>query len=352
MVPWQPGELKAVGFNKGRAMVEQVIRSADAPARIALSIDGEPLKAEGKDIVQVRVTTMDEKGEFYPYGENRTHFHVMGPGRIRALDNGSPIDVEKHFEATDRIAFYGLTRAYVESTGGAGDITLLASCILGEKKQVTSSKVSIDTRLISLRGILPGLGIEIFYTTDGSAPTPQSSRYAEAFSIPLGTTVKALVVVDGNPVQTLEERFAADEGFVWNAVHKATRPGGDQAEEATLKGAQIVSKGNNFNGKGFVDFGQSKGAYVEWYQENDGDAGQAELSIRYSGNVEGRTGREIKLTVNGQIIQERLMLPNTKNWGSDWQTVTVSIPVARGANTIRLTTIENGGMYIDEILVR
>ena len=133
---------------------------------------------------------------------------------------------------------------------------------------------------------------------------------------------------------------------------RTRRFGGDQAEDATLSGAKVVSTGKNFNGKGFVDFGQTKGAYVEWYLENDGDAGQADLIIRYSGTKKGHPGRAIMLTVNGQVVQENLMLPNTKDWGSDWKTVTVTIPIERGANAIRLTTIENGGMYIDEISIR
>ena len=217
MVGWQPGALKAVGYKDGKATVQTVIRTADAPARIALSVDGQELAPQDKDVVQVRVTTLDEKGEFYPYGENRSYFHVIGPAKIRALDNGSPVDVERHFEAADRIAFYGLTRAYVESTGEAGSITLLASCILGEKKQVTSNRVSIDAQLLSLRGKRPRSELDIFYTLDSSIPTLASTRYAGGFSVTLGTTVKALVVLDGKPVQYLQERFAVDEGFVWNA---------------------------------------------------------------------------------------------------------------------------------------
>ena len=352
LVGWKPGELKAVGYRRGKHVAEKIIRSADGPSRIALTIDGQPLAKQGKDIVQVRVTTQDQSGEFYPYGENRTFFHVIGPGNIRSLDNGSPVDVEKHFRATNRIAFYGLTRAYVESTGEAGDITLLASCILGEKKQLTSNQVSIDARLLSLRGELPEAAVEVFYTLNGTAPNLQSSRYSKPFDVPLGTTVKALVVLDGQPVQTLEERFAADEGFVWTVSPNESAAGGDQAEDAKLSEAKVVSNGKNFNGKGFVDFGQTKGAYVQWYQENDGDAGQADLAIRYSGLSKKRPGRTLKLTVNGRVVEEKLLLRNTKNWGSDWKTVTVTIPIERGANVIRLTTIENGGMYIDEISVR
>jgi beta-galactosidase len=355
LVGWMPGELKAVASRKGTPVAEQVIRTADAPARIALSVDGEPLAAAGKDLVQVRVTTQDEKGEFYPCGENRTFFRVIGPGKIRALDNGSPIDDEKHFEASSRIAFYGLTRAYVESTGEPGDITLMASCILGEKKQVTSGKVSIDVQRIALRGALPSAKVEIFYTVDGSAATQNSTRYTGSFSVPLGTTVKALVVVDGQPFQTLEERFAADEGFVWNAPGRdssAVASIGEQAESAKFEGAAVSKTGSAYQGPGYLDFGHNKGAFVEFYQENDGEAGNSDLTIRYSGNAKGKPGRFIQISVNGVVTHPKLLLPNAQDWGSDWKTVTVSIPLGRGANAIRLTTVESGGMYLDQILVR
>ena len=352
MVPWAPGELKAVGTKGGRTVAGQVVRTADAPARIALSIDGEPLAGTGKDIVQVRVAAQDAKGVFYPYGENRTYFKVLGAGKIRALDNGSPVDVEKHYEAESRIAFYGLTRAYVEATGEPGDIALVASCILGEKKQVTSNMVSIDTQVLALRGTPSEPEIEIFYTTDQSDPTIRSTPYTGAFAVGLGTTVKALVVVDGKPFQRLEERFAADEGFVWDSQPAAANPGGEQAEDAALSGAKVVSKGKGFHGKSFIDFGHNKGAYAEWYQENDGAAGKAKLVIRYSGKRPNSPGRYMKLTVNGKVVEAKLLLPNAKDWGTDWKTVTVPITIGRGANTIRLTTVESGGMYIDEISVK
>ncbi|TWU18749.1 Beta-galactosidase [Allorhodopirellula heiligendammensis] len=354
MIPWTPGELRAIGYRGGKKVAQTMIRTADAPSKFTLSVDGEPLTSVGKDIVQVRVTTTDADGETYPYGENRTFFKVIGPGRIRALDNGSPVDVEPHHKADSRIAFYGLTRAYVEATGQPGDIALVASGILGEKKQITSSEVSIETQVLALRGNIPSLDVEVFYTTNGETPTPDSTPYTDAFSVPLGTTVKALVMVDGKPLQALHERFAVDEGFVWNEPSGTTstsRPGSEQAEDATLNGAKIKSQGQGFHGKGFIDFGQSRGGYAEWYQENDGDVRQAKLVIRYSGKHPKQPGRLIQLSVNDQVVKERLLLPNAANWGRDWRTVDVPIRLQRGANTIRLTTVENGGMYIDEISI-
>ena len=352
MVPWQPGELAVKGTRNGKVVSEQTIRTAGAPAQIDVSIDGEPLTDEGKDIVQVRVAAQDASGEFYPYGENRSHFHIIGPAVVRALDNGSPVDVEKHFMASDRIAFYGLTRAYVEATGEPGDIALVSSCILGEKKQVSSNRVSIDVNLLALRGDVPEAEIAVHYTTDGSEPTKESAIYEESFPVELGTTVKALVLLDGKPVDLLEERFAEDEGFVWNAGGGlAQELGGDQAEDAKLTKARISNKGEGFHGKGFVDFGHNKGASIEWYQENDGDAGDATLVIRYSGKSPKKPGLAMSLSVNGERTHAEFHLPNTGGWGNGWSTVKLPIRLRSGANTIKLETVANGGPLIDDIKI-
>ncbi|MGQ1784489.1 MULTISPECIES: glycoside hydrolase family 2 TIM barrel-domain containing protein [unclassified Saccharicrinis] len=351
LVPWQPGQLKAIAYKNGQVKVEKTVNTAYRPYQNSLSIDGKALKPVGKDIVQVRVTAQDSLHHFYPYGENRTFFNVIGPGKIRALDNGSPIDVEKHFGVDNRIAFYGLTRAYIESTGEPGDINLLASAIMGEKKQITSNMVSIDTQILNLRGKAISPEIKIYYTTDGSTPTENSPVYTQSFPVELGTTVQALVVADGQPHQLLSERFANDEGFVWNDLKENIEktPGGDQAEEAVFDGASISKNGAGFNGSGFLDFGNNKDGFVEWYRENDGDAGIEILNIRYSCNTSNSKGRKVKLIVNGKTIQPELLLPNTESWGQHWGTVSVKIDIKRGANTIRLVNPGIGGAYIDEI---
>ncbi len=352
MLGWEPGELKAVAYIKGKAIAEEVIQTADAPSRIALSIDGEPLSRDGKDIVQVRVTTIDQKGEFYPFGENRTYFNLIGPGKIRALDNGSPIDVEKHFEATNRIAFYGLTRAYIESIGEKGDITLLASCILGEKRQITSNLVNIDVQLLSLRGPLPDVDLKTYYTIDGSSPTTESKLFTKPFSVEMGTTVRALVIMDDEEVHVMEERFAADEGFEWTVKQKTSSIPGDQAEEAKFEGAKFADSGEGFNGKGYLNFSKTKGSFVEWYLENDGSEGEAELWIRYAARNKNALGTYLNLTVNEELIDNELLFRNTKNPELDWRYVKVPIQMGRGANTVRLTTLDEKTINIDEILIR
>ncbi|PWJ58702.1 beta-galactosidase [Dyadobacter jejuensis] len=350
LVPWHPGKIKAVGYKNGKAVSEDVRATALAPAKIALSVDGLPLAPSGADLVQVRVTTTDEADVPYPYGETRTYFHVFGPAKVKALDNGSPVDVEKHFEAVSRNAFYGLTRAYIESSEERGAVTLLASAILGEKKQITSNRVSIDTRLLSLRGKVPEMDINVFYTLDGSIPTPQANEYQGPFEVKLGTTVKALVMVDGKKLQYMEERFAEDEGFVWNDLQAIHRVEGEQAENAKFDGATIATNGKDFNGKAYLRFEKKKGAFIEWYQENDGGAFDADLYIRHSGKTS--TGSLVRLTVNGKVVKEQLLLPSTNHWGGEWTKTKVLVHLGRGANTIRITTLDDTGVLIDEVLIK
>jgi len=351
MVKWQPGTLKAVGYKNGKVISQKVIRTAEAPSKIKLTIDGKPLAEIGKDIVQVRVTTTDVKGEMYPYGENRTFFHVFGPAKIRALDNGSPVDTEKHFEAKDRKAFYGLTRAYIESSEADGNIILLASAILGEKKQITSNKVSIDTKLIALRGVLKKFDVEVFYTIDGTEPTKASIPYKDSFKVALGTTVKALVVVNGEPIQILQEKFDLKEGFLWNEIKEGvTIIEGEQAENAKAIQGEILSEGKDYRGKGYVKLAK-KGDFVSWYQENDGGEVVVDMFIRHAGNNVNAVGAYVNVLVNGKIVKEKVLLRNTRNWSSDWLKTKIKITLGRGANDIKIVNIGDVGTSIDEIFI-
>lgn len=352
MVGWTPGELLAVGYKNGSKAAEMRVCTAGAPSQIRLAIDGTPLAETGRDIAQVRVSSLDANGEFYPYGENRVWFNLAGPARIKALDNGKPNDVEPFHGTTDRTAFFGLARAYVESSKEAGDISLIAGSILGDKKLLVSRQVHIDAREIALRGNPAGRKLEIFYTTDGTTPSAKSARYESGFEIPLGTAVKALVTADGEPVLTMEERFATDVGLLWQGGGADGDFGGEQAEDAEIKGGKVSTDGKNYNGSGFVDLRGRKGNHVEWYQENDGDTAKVKLTILYSGKPSDGKPMKVRLNVNGSMDDRVLSLPASANWGNQWRSVEVPVALKRGANTIRLSAVDKSGPLVDEISIK
>ncbi len=346
LVPWQPGEIKAIGYNAGKAVSKQVIKSAGVPTEIALSIDGKPLNAKGTDIVQLRVKSQDAEGNFYPYGENRTYFHINGPAQIKCLGNGSPIDVERHCRVNNRLGFMGLTRAFIESTGEAGDISVIAASILGEKRQITSKQVSIDVKQFALRGKRKKQDIKIFYTTDESNPTESSKLYNGSFDVELGTTVKALVVANGQKILTLSEKFDKNLGLSWTnqAVSaKSKRAPGEQAEDAKFTGAKVDKSKKGYCGKGYLNF-TGKGQ-VEWYLENDGLDGMKTFSIRYSTNGKKDKGIPATLIVNGKSF--KVTIKNSKGW----KTVSVKAKLNSGANSVIFKT-DTEGILIDELSLK
>jgi predicted histone-like DNA-binding protein len=66
-----------------------------------------------------------------------------------------------------------------------------------------------ETTSVSLSG--PD-GAEIHYTTDGSAPTAESTLYSEAFTLSDTTTVKAISIKDGESSEVVSKLFTKSSG--------------------------------------------------------------------------------------------------------------------------------------------
>ena len=125
--------------------------------------------------------------------------------------------------------------------------------------------------------------------------------------------------------------------------------GGEQAEEAEFVGAEPSTEGRNYNGTSFLDMRNKKDAYVEWYRENDGDESKETIAIRYSGTNDNGQPLQVRININGRSMERVLSLKPTSNSGGQWRSFNVPIRLKRGANTIRLTSVDNAGLLIDEI---
>ena len=342
LVPWTPGEIKAVAYKNGTLAATKVERTASTPSQIHLSVDGEAMAEKTGDIIQLRVASQDAQGNFYPYGENRTYFHILGPARIKALGNGSPVDVERHVGVNSRVGFYGLTRAFIESTADQGDIAVIAASILGEKRQLTSKEVSIDVEQLDLRGKVSPPKIEIYYTTDGSTPSKEATPYKSSFTVSLGTTVKAVVLTDGKPILNLEERFAENEGFSWtqNAGATPKELPGEQAEQAKFNGGVVKKEKKGFRGSGYLAF-SDQGGQIEWYLENDGPAEKKKFVLRFSRMGKKPKSVPMELLINGKSFP---FLPKPNG---QWQTRFRDAELKPGANTVVLKV--KGAILIDEL---
>lgn len=87
-------------------------------------------------------------------------------------------------------------------------VTLLANT---KSKQTEAAKPSFSLEYknmntnVTIRSSVPQA--EIFYTTDGSEPTEQSTRYTEPFNLTQATTVKAVVRGDGYSLSQVAEQL-------------------------------------------------------------------------------------------------------------------------------------------------
>ncbi len=125
-VPYEPGTLKAVGTKAGMVVSTLEVPTTGEPAAIALSADREVIAADGRDVANLVVRILDDKGNIVPTAKNEVTFAIAGVGKLIGVDNGDPFSHEDH-RTNRRHAFNGLALAVVQSSGGAGQIQFNAS---------------------------------------------------------------------------------------------------------------------------------------------------------------------------------------------------------------------------------
>jgi hypothetical protein len=120
-----------------------------------------------------------------------------------------------------------------------------------------------------------------------------------------------------------------------------------EAEQATLSNAAVATNHTGFSGTGFVDYTNATGGYIEWTVTAAG--GTATVAIRYANGT--TTNRPMDISVNGTVVVAARAFNGTGSWDT-WQTVTVTVPVTAGTDTIRATaTTSNGGPNVDYLEV-
>lgn len=114
MVPYEPGELKAVARQGGKEVASKVVRTAGAVAGFELSVDQEQLGRGSRELSYVTIRTVDEEGVFEPTAETWTTLAIKGPGRIVAVGNGDPLS-HHPFQCSSVRTFNGLARVIISA---------------------------------------------------------------------------------------------------------------------------------------------------------------------------------------------------------------------------------------------
>ena len=122
-VPYEKGELKAIGYNNDGKTIENILKSSDAAATIKLSPDRTEIKAGGQDICYVTVELLDANGVLDPKAENQLDFSITGDVSIIATGNANPVSLESYTQPT-RKAWRGKCMVVVKSGQNTGEVTL------------------------------------------------------------------------------------------------------------------------------------------------------------------------------------------------------------------------------------
>lgn len=116
-VTYEPGELKAVAYKNGQPWAETAVQTTGKAVRLQLTADKQTLKADGEDLVFIRIALVDQEGREVPTAEPVITCSLHGPGQIVATDNGDPTCLIP-FAQTTRPAFNGLFLAIVKAQRG------------------------------------------------------------------------------------------------------------------------------------------------------------------------------------------------------------------------------------------
>jgi beta-galactosidase len=139
-VPYQPGSLRVVAKNDGKAVAIKSFQTAGKPYAVQLNPDKKSINANHTDVVHVDAQIVDKQGIMVPDADNLVSFAINGPGKIIGVENGDIIDFDS-MKDNKRKAFKGKCLVMIQASGDAGKITLTAtSAGLDESKIVINVK--------------------------------------------------------------------------------------------------------------------------------------------------------------------------------------------------------------------
>lgn len=142
-VPYQPGELTAVGITGKDSSAVSSLHTVGQPSRIGLSADREAILCDGQDLSYVTVELLDSAGSIHPFADSLIRFEISGPGEIAAVGNANPMSTES-FQQNQRTAFLGRCLVVIKSQNSGGRIRLTAS---GDHLEPSTIVINSKTRL-------------------------------------------------------------------------------------------------------------------------------------------------------------------------------------------------------------
>jgi beta-galactosidase len=124
-VPYEPGELGAIGLINGKAVAKTTLKTAGEPHGIRLTADRKSIRADRNDLSYVTIEVVDRNGNRVPNAAIPVRFTISGAGELAATGSAAPNDASS-FHVPLRKTYDGRCIAILRPTGDAGKIQLKA----------------------------------------------------------------------------------------------------------------------------------------------------------------------------------------------------------------------------------
>lgn len=125
-VPFEAGELKLVGYNGGKAVCEDIRRTAGKAARLLLRPFESSIRNDGVDAAIVDVIAVDEDGNEVTDFEQSVELSCAG-GEVIASSNGDP-NCHEDFTSAKRSLFHGKAQFILRCCAGYKNMAVFARC--------------------------------------------------------------------------------------------------------------------------------------------------------------------------------------------------------------------------------
>ncbi len=199
-VPYEKGEIKAVGTTADGALLTDTKHSFGDSARLILTAERTDIAADGDDAAVIIISTVDRDGYPVENARDRVSINVFG-GRLLGFDNGDSTDFDS-YKSTSRRLFSGKAAAYIASGENSGVITVTAtapgmkcaSITLNSHTPASAQSVRLSEEILDapLNAEIPMRKIELTRNGDGILTGECPSRVVRAHMFPKNATYSSL----------------------------------------------------------------------------------------------------------------------------------------------------------------
>ena len=93
-VPYQPGELVAIGFKDGKEIARQSLKTAGKPAQLKITSEENNFEGINNELVYFNIEVLDENGLLVPNAAIQVEFEVSGGGKLQAVASENPAEMQ------------------------------------------------------------------------------------------------------------------------------------------------------------------------------------------------------------------------------------------------------------------